>query len=93
MPEISPAQLSILHFRALTKDDMEAAALFAETRPTWDKYANYLNICLEAEKSKRTRTPLRWKYASSGCTLSLKPKECLLAMPESLECNRRTNSK
>lgn len=83
MPEISPAQLSILHFRALTKDDMEAAALFAETRPTWDKYANYLNICLEAEKSKRTRTPLRWKYASSGCTLSLKPKECLLAMPES----------
>lgn len=83
MSEITPAQLSMLHFRALTKSDEEAIALFAETRPTWDRYAKYLNVCLAAEESKRTRTPLRWKYTSAGCALSLKPKECLLAMPGS----------
>jgi len=83
MSEISPAQLSMLHFRALTKNDHEAAELFAETRPTWERYAQYLKVCLDAEQSKRTRTPLRWKYAAAGCALSLKPKECLLAMPAS----------
>lgn len=83
MSEISPAQLSMLHFRALTKNDHEAAKLFSETRPTWERYAQYLKVCLDAEQSKRTRTPLRWKYASAGCALSLKPKECLLAMPAS----------
>ncbi len=83
MSEISPAQLSILHFRALTRSDEEAVALFAETRPTWDRYAQYLNVCLKSEQSKRERAPLRWKYTSAGCALSLKPKECLLAMPES----------
>ncbi len=80
MSEISPAQLSMLHFRALTRSDAEAAALFAETRPTWDRYAQYLNVCLKSEQSKRERAPLRWKYTSVGCALALKPKECLLAM-------------
>jgi hypothetical protein len=73
----------MLHFRALTRSDEEAVALFAETRPTWDRYAQYLNVCLESEQSKRERPPLRWKYTSAGCALSLKPKESLLAMPES----------
>ena len=77
MSEISPAQLSMLHFRALSRSDEEAAALFAETRPTWDRYAQYLKVCLAAEQSKKTRIPLRWKYTSAGCRLTLKPKECL----------------
>jgi hypothetical protein len=81
MSEISPAQLSMLHFRALSSSDEEAVALFSESRPTWDRYAQYLNVCLKSEQSKRERAPLRWKYTSAGCALSLKPKECLLVMP------------
>lgn len=82
MSEITPAQLSMLHFRALTKSDEEAIALFAETRPTWERYRKYLRTCLDAEREKKSRTPLRWRYAGINLALLLKPNESLLLMPE-----------
>ena len=52
MSEISPQEASLLHFRALTKSDEEARALFAEGYATWSRYGKYVNLAWDAELAK-----------------------------------------
>jgi hypothetical protein len=62
MSEISPQEASLLHFRALTKSDEEARALFAEGYATWSRYGKYVNLAWDAEMAKQQHRGFPWKY-------------------------------
>lgn len=83
MSEITPQEASLLHFRALTKSDEEARALFAEGYATWDRYGSYVNLAWKAETAKQQHRGFPWKYDTATYKIQLQPKETLITIPAS----------
>ena len=83
MSEISPQEASLLHFRALTKSDEEARALFAEGYATWSRYGKYVNLAWDAELAKQQHRGFPWKYDAATFKIQLLPKETLITIPAS----------
>lgn len=81
--DISPEEASLLHFRALTKSDEEARALFAEGYATWNRYGSYVNLAWEAETAKQHHRGFPWKYDTATYKIQLQPKETLLTVTAS----------
>lgn len=83
MSEISPQEASLLHFRALTKSDEEARALFAEGYATWKRYGKYVNLAWDAETAKQQHRGFPWKYDTATYKIQLQAKETLITIAAS----------
>lgn len=83
MSEISHQEASLLHFRALTKSDEEARALFAEGYATWNRYGEYVNLAWDAERAKQQHRGFPWKYDTATYKIRLQPKETLITVSAS----------
>jgi hypothetical protein len=80
---ISHQEASLLHFRALTKSDEEARALFAEGYATWSRYGKYVNLAWDAETAKQQHRGLPWKYDAATYKIQLQAKETLITIAAS----------